>query len=373
MFLIVSNQIWAQNLYTMPSGAQTRWTSSENQEGMKGAGAKENQGAKGHAFDDIKAHDSLELLNINGAGIVQHIRLTVDNRSPEMLSALKIKMYWDGATTSAVSAPLGDFFGIAFGKTTAFENELFSSPEGRSFNCYIPMPFKKGARIVIYNTADKALRHIFYTVNFERWDHAPDSLLYFHAYWHQDKPMVGSDFKILPEIKGCGRFLGANIGVHSDSVYNNLWWGEGEVKIYLDGDQKYPTLVSTGLEDYIGTAWGMGKFINRYQGCLIADKENKEWAFYRYHIPDPVYFYKNIEVSVQQIGGGPLKEVRKAARQGASLIPISVDQQNQFIKLLELENKPKLLDENFPKGWTNFYRSDVWCATAYFYLDRPVS
>src|SRR5699024_9632176 len=108
--------------------------------------------------------------------------------------------------------------------------------EGRSFNCYIPMPFKKGARIVIYNTADKALRHIFYTVNFERWDHAPDSLLYFHAYWHQDKPMVGSDFKILPEIKGCGRFLGANIGVHSDSVYNNLWWGEGEVKIYLDGD-----------------------------------------------------------------------------------------------------------------------------------------
>lgn len=362
----------AQQLYTMPSGVQTRWTSGENPTGEKGAGAQENQGAKGHAFDAIKAHDSIDLLNIKGPGIVQHIRLTVDDRSPKMLRSLRIEMYWDGATKPAVSAPLGDFFGVAFGKMIAFESALFSDPEGRSFNCYIPMPFKKGARIVIFNDSNKDLHHIFYTVNFERWDHAPDSLLYFHAYWHQNKPVVGSDFEILPQVKGYGRFLGANMGVHADSVYNNLWWGEGEVKMYLDGDQKYPSFVSTGLEDYIGTGWGMGKFINRYQGCLIADKDKREWAFYRYHIPDPVYFYKNIKVTVQQIGGGSLKEVRKVARQGASLIPISVDQQKQFIKLLEMKDAPQLMDKDFPEGWTNFYRSDVWCATAYFYLNSPV-
>lgn len=371
IFISSVNFVGAQKLYVLPDGSQSRWTSSENPEGKKGAGAKENQGAKGHAFDKIKAHDSIELLNINGPGIVNHIRLTVDNRSPEMLRALQIKMYWDGAEKPAVSAPLGDFFGVAFGKTVAFENALFSSPEGRSFNCYIPMPFKKGARIVIYNHSDKDLYHIFYTVNFEKWDQVPDSLLYFHTYWQQSKPIVGSDFEILPEIKGEGRFLGANIGVHADSVYNNLWWGEGEVKIYLDGDQEYPTLVSTGVEDYIGTAWGMGKFVNRYQGCLIADKDNKEWAFYRYHIPDPVYFYEDIKVTVQQIGGGPLREVRKAAREGAALIPISVDQRADFIKLLEMANKPGLLNDDFPEGWTNFYRSDVWCTTTYFYLNRP--
>src|SRR5699024_3211947 len=97
VFIFIYNHIQAQDLYTMPSGTQTRWTSSENPEGIKGAGAKENRGAKGHAFDAIKAYDSIELLNIKGAGMVQHIRLTVDNRSPEMLRALKIKMYWDGA------------------------------------------------------------------------------------------------------------------------------------------------------------------------------------------------------------------------------------------------------------------------------------
>ncbi len=365
------NFVYAQKWYILPSGTQSRWTSSENPEGKKGAGAQENRGAKGHAFDKIKAHDSIELLNVNGPGIVTHIRLTVDDRSTAMLRSLQIKMYWDGAKKPAVSAPLGDFFGIAFGRTAAFENALFSNPEGRSFNCYIPMPFKKGARIVINNRSDTDLFHIFYTVNFERWGDTPDKILYFHTYWHQNKPIAGSDFKILPEVTGAGRYLGANIGVHADSVYNNLWWGEGEVKIYLDGDQKYPTLVSTGVEDYIGTAWGMGKFINRYQGCLIADKDKNTWAFYRYHIPDPVYFYKNIKVSVQQIGGGPLKAVREAAREGASLIPISVDQKEKFLKLLEKKNKPALLDHDFPEGWTNFYRSDVWCATAYFYLDRP--
>lgn len=372
-FLFFTNSLYAQRIYKMPQHVETRWASPENSMAKKGRGAIENRGNKGHAFDFIEAHDSLELLHVEGAGIVRRIWLTVDDRSPKCLRSLRIEMYWDGAHKPAVSAPLGDFFGAGLAKTVAFESDLFSNPEGRSFNCFIPMPFRKGARIVIYNDGDKDLKHIFYNVAFEKWGHTPKDMLYFHGFWHRNTPEVGSDFVILPKVKGSGKFLGALVGVNANPAYGRLWWGEGEVKVFLDGDTQYPTLVETGVEDYIGTAWGMGKFINGDQGCLIADPENLQWAFYRYHISDPVYFSHDIKVTVQQIGGGPLNEVRKIAQNGAALDPISVDMQGRFLKLKEMKDAPQLMDEDFPKGWTNFLRSDDWCATAYFYLNRPTS
>lgn len=360
-------------IYLMPESAHSAWTSSENPNGMKGFGAKENMGAKGHAFDKIAAHDSINLLNYEGAGAVKRITITVDNRTDTMLRLLRIAMYWDGAERPAVSAPLGDFFGAGLGQTVAFESALFSNPEGRSFNCFIPMPFKKEARITIYNDADIDLGHIFYSVSFEKWKQAPADLLYFHSYWHEEKPPAGTDFEILPNLNGQGKFLGSSISVIGDSSYGNLWWGEGEVKMFLDGDDKYPSLVGTGIEDYIGTAWGMGKFINREQGCLLADAEKKHWSFYRYHLSDPVYFHKDIRIAMQQIGGGPLSEVRKAKFKGAVMDAVSVDQQINFIKLKEIKNPAELMDKNFPQGWVNFYRSDTYSASAYFYLDQPTN
>ncbi len=360
-----------QPLYTMPSNAQTRWTSPENPKGKKGVGAKENGGAKGHAFDTIAAHGSIDLLNVKGGGIVKRIKLTIDDRSPEMLRSLRIEMYWDGASKPAVSAPLGDFFGLAFGETASYETALFSDPEGRSFVCTLPMPYKTGARIVVFNDSGKDLGHIFYDVEFEKWKKVPKNILYFHAYWHRNTPALGKDFLILPKVKGAGKFIGTNIGVKADTVYGSHWWGEGEVKIYLDGDKNHPTLVGTGVEDYIGTAWGMKEFNHRYEGCLIANKEERKWAFYRYHVHDPVYFHKDIQVDIQQIGGGPLKEVRATYHRGAPLIPISIDAPGHFYKLKEMQNPPRLTEEDFPKGWVNYFRQDDWCATAYFYLNRP--
>ena len=358
-------------MYSFPTGVNTRWTSPENPNAIKGGGAKENKGSKGHAFDMIKAHSSIDLLNEKGAGVINRIKLTVDNRSPEMLRSLRIEIFWDGASKPAVKAPLGDFFGVGLGKTIPFQSALFSNHEGRSFECNIPMPYKKGARVVIYNDADKDLFHIFYNISFEKWNEPKDDILYFHAYWHRESPPVDSSFNILPFVKGKGKYLGANIALNANPVYGNLWWGEGEIKVFLDGDKEYPTLVGTGVEDYIGTAWGMGKFIGRYEGCLIADTSKKQWDFYRYHITDPVYFHKFIKISVQQIGGGPINEVRKIAESGAPLDVISVDVPGHFYKLKEMKNPPQLMDKDFPKGWTNFYRSDDWCATAYFYLNSP--
>ena len=111
------------------------------------------------------------------------------------------------------------------------------------------------------------------------------------------------DYEFLPKVEGRGRFLGVSVGMIADTKqYFKSWWGEGEAKYYIDGDTNNPTLSGTGTEDYIGSAWGQARFINMYQGCPVADHNNMHYSFYRFHVPDPVYFNKDIRVTMQQIG-----------------------------------------------------------------------
>lgn len=369
-----TNSTIAQDWYKLPSNnTTTRWNSFENPEAIKGAGGQENKGAKGHAFDQVGAGKTITLLNVKGAGIINRIWLTISDRSPIMLRSLRIDMYWDGTDKPAVSAPLGDFFGVGLGQCVPFENELFSDPEGRSFNCYIPMPFKKGARITVTNESDKDLRSLFYDVNLIQPSQSNDDILYFHAYWNRQlKTVLTKDYEIVPRIEGMGRFLGVNMGVQTNPIYEDTWWGEGEVKIYLDGDTDYPTLIGTGTEDYIGTGWGQGTYAHRFQGSLIADSKKGSFAFYRYHIPDPVYFYQDIKVTIQQIGGCPKEKVMELIANGAPLIPISIDSgKHGLLKLLDQSDSPNLNDPNLLDGWTNFFRQDDVSSVAYFYLDKP--
>jgi len=364
----------SQELYTIPKGAQSRWVSFENQTGEKGIGGMENKGAKGHAMDHIKAGESKVLFDVKGSGIIHRMWMTIDDKSPEMLRSLKIEMFWDGAEKPAVVAPLGDFFGVGLGRMSSFENELFSSPEGKSFNSYIPMPYRTAARIVITNESPKDLLMIFYDINYTVTETADPNSLYFHCYWNREiKTELGRDFEILPAVAGKGRFIGTNIGVVDDSAYQGRWWGEGEVKVFLDGDTDYPTLVGTGTEDYIGTGWGQGIFNHRFQGCLIADRDKHEWAFYRYHIPDPIYFHSDCKVTIQQIGGDSRSKVVELRKTGVGMIPISIHPAPEFIKLLEMDPVPDIDDPALPDNWTNFYRQDDWSAAAYFYLDKPES
>lgn len=354
------------------SDAETRWVSFENPTGARSNGGKENKNAKGHPADEIAPGETKVLMNVNGTGILQRIWMTVNERSPVYLRSLRIDMYWDGNTKPAVSAPLGDFFGLALGRRTAFETALFSDPEGRSFNCNIPMPYRKGARVTLTNESNKTIT-LFYDINYQQVkSHAPD-VLYFHAYWSRiQKTELGKDFEILPAVKGRGRFLGTNMGIITNPLYQKSWWGEGEVKIYTDGDKALPTLNGTGTEDYIGTAWGQGVFNHLYQGCLVADEKTRQWAFYRYHIPDPVYFNKDCRVTIQIMGGDVRDKVREYSKNGAPLIPVTVSGQ-KFQRLFEMNPTPELMSETFPDGWTNFYRSDDVSATAYFYLETPTS
>jgi hypothetical protein len=358
------------NLFQYDENIETRWSSPENKNGLKGKGGIENNQAKGHAFDSIPSGATYSLLDIQGMGMINRIWITIDDRSPEMLRSLKIEMYWDGESKPAVSVPFGDFFSVGLGKTTVFENALFANPEGRSFNCFIQMPFRKAAKIIIVNESNRKLGNIFYDVDYnllKKW--SPDNL-YFHAYWHRDfNTKLAEDFEILPNITGKGRFLGTNIGVSGNPLYRKSWFGEGEVKIYLDGDKEYPTLVGTGTEDYIGTAWGQGKFINKYTGCTIANDSTLQWSFYRFHIPDPVFFHKNIKVRIQQIGGSVTENVAKFQTEKSPLIPVSTNGVGYYQK----DNTLDLNGTNFLKGWTNFYRRDDVSAIAYFYFDQPSS
>lgn len=380
----------AQELYkAAPSSSHTRWISPENPSGKKGNGGLANQGAKGSAFFTVKAGEKLVLMDVKGAGIINRMWLSgTIPKSEEQRRLVKIDMYWDGKDKPAVSAPIGDFFGLGLGLSVPFENELFSNPEARSFNFTIPMPYRTGAKIVITNESSfHAL--VWYDINYTIMDIIPNDAMYFHTYWKRvEKTVIGEDYEVLPTVKGDGRFIGMNVGVIGDSAYRNTWFGEGEVKIYLDDDKKYPTLAGTGTEDYIGTGWGQGAYQNRYQGSLVSDSKNDIYAFYRYHIPDPVYFHKNCKVTLQQIGNTNIKNIREMLSKGVNLKPVWVFKQGSSSDIFKLTgDAPEqvlLLDRKDISGINdkkldggnfggNFYRSDDVSSTAYFYLNKPTN
>lgn len=358
--------------YAYHKDATTRWSSPENLNGQTGAGGKENGAAKGRAYVGIDPGGSATLLDVQGSGIINRIWITVIDRSPQMLRSLRLEMYWDGQDKPAVSVPLGDFFGLGLGRIMPFQNAAFADPEGRSFNCFIPMPFRTGARIVVKNDAEKRLSHLFFDVDFQQLKDWKEGSLYFHAYWNRDTATtLARDFELLPAVQGHGRFLGVNVGLNSNPLYGDAWWGEGEVKMFMNGEKEFPTIVGTGTEDYIGTGWGQSVFSNPFAGCLIADSKTNQWAFYRYHIPDPIYFDSGIRVTLQQLGGNMKSKVLALQKANIPLIPVSLDSGGNAILLYK--GKKSLDDRSLPEGWTNFYRSDDVSATTYFYLATPTS
>jgi hypothetical protein len=379
---------FGQELYRSPAnGTHTRWASPENPGAEKGKGGLTNKGAKGSAFFTVKPGDRQVLLEVKGSGMIRRMWLSgTIPRNEEQRRLVRIDMYWDNASKPAVSAPIGDFFGAGLGLAVPFESELFGNPEGRSFVFTIPMPFRTAAKIVVTNeSSSHAL--IWYDIDYVTLESLPPDAMYFHAYWSREtKTQLARDFEILPKVEGVGRYLGANIGVLSDSLCRGKWFGEGEVKVYLDGDTALPTLVQTGTEDYIGSGWGQGTFAGRYSGSIVSDKENDIYAFYRYHIPDPVYFHRDCRVTIQQLGSASTTTVRRLMSIGAELKPVWVlDMHGEpdilnikgrtpdQIRLLDSTNVPDIQSPLFPDGTTVFYRRDDVSATAYFYLDKPVN
>jgi hypothetical protein len=369
-----------------PPGVQTRWVSPENPSGEKGAGGKSNRGAKGDAFLVVKPGETAILANIQGAGIIQRMWLSgTIPRNEEQRRLVRLEMYWDGASQPAVACPIGDFFGAGLGLAVPFESALFSNPEGRSFNFTIPMPFHKSAKVQIVNES-KTYALVWYDLNYTSVRKHQPGTLYFHAAWRRElRTELGRDFEILPRIIGRGRYLGAHIGVIGDPAYRGTWFGEGEVKVFLDGDTDLPTLVGTGTEDYIGSGWGQGEYRGRAFGSLVSDNKNDLYSFYRYHLADPVFFHQDCRVTIQQMGNAGSDKVKEMLAQGVELKPVwvldlhgedvlSISRQAPSIhRLLDGTTRPAFTDPAHPTGGVNFYRRDDVCATVFFYLDRPAN
>lgn len=339
---------------------QPRWASPENPLGGKGAAHRDDDGRKRRPCVQMPPGGRLVLAEASGQpGTVRRIWLTIRDRSPAALRGTRLRMFWDGAASAAVDVPLGDFFGHGAGRMATFENAFFSSPEGRSFVSVLPMPFRTGMRIELVNETAIVQDMVFYDVDYTLGDrHGPDTL-YLHAHWRRERPTVmRRDFTVLPQVAGRGRLLGVQLSVLADTAsWGQTWWGEGEMKIHLDGDGANPTLCGTGTEDWIGTAWGQGHYVNRNQGCSLADKETSTFSFYRFHVPDPIFFRSGIRATMQQIGWASVDHLREFQRRGTRL----------YWSDAEIDIAGKIA------GNTSciFERSDDWAACAWFYLDRP--
>ncbi len=346
-------------LFQVPKAARTRWATWENPDGRQG-GADIGYGRKNSpAITNMRAGACYTLAHAEEGGTVRRIWITIPDRDADMLENVRLRMYWDGCAEPAVDVPLGIFFGHALGRMVTFQSALFSSPEGRSFTCVVPMPFRTGMRIEALNGTERNIPMFFYEVDYTLGDEHGEDVMYFHALYRRENPTEPlRDFEVLPRVRGRGRYLGATFGVRADTArYFKTWWGEGEVKVYLDGDREHPTLCGTGTEDYIGTGWGQGQYAHLYQGCPLADHEQYEYGFYRLHVPDPVYFQQECRVTIQQIGCFGDEHIPQLYYSGIRL----------------RNNMGDVIDFNpeHTTGIATFERQDDWSSCCYYYLDRP--
>ncbi len=276
----------------------------ENPTGARGAGGRAANGRKGAPYKQLAAGEVVTLADIDGPGVVRHIWMTFPPARPEVMRAMVLEVFYDGATEPSISVPALDYFGVAMGRPAPFSSALASMQEGRGFNSYIPIPFGEHVKITFTNGSAQSI-HLYYQVDFTLEPLAPDTGR-LHATFRRENPTtLQQDFVIADGLRGPGRFLGCVVGIRT--IDAGFWYGEGEVKVYLDGDDARPTICGTGLEDYVGTAWGMDAHVSHYAGVpMDARPEGARVpdfvSFYRWHVLDPIMFESSIKVTIQQIG-----------------------------------------------------------------------
>ena len=357
--LIFGEKVMAEKNQILLSGTplssptlRSRAITAENQTGAKGLGGKELNGRKGLPCLWVFKKDQVyTFAEMDGPGMVRHIWITVQNTSPEKMRNLILRFYWDGQENPSVEVPLSDFFGVSHGRTAAYESAFITMPEGRGFNCYFPMPFTKHAKLTVTNETGEDAGPFFYQVDYTLGDEIDEQCPYFHAQFRRVlNTTMAEDYVILDGVKGKGRYLGVNVGIVDRYAGKGIWWGEGEVKMYIDGDKEYPTICGTGSEDYVGSGWGLGQFHAQEMGApLIKDQFV---SYYRFHLRDPVYFNEDFKVTVQQIGHDGVGE--RADPDGP---------------LAEFIAKGEYRKDHIGSG--QFERIDDMCSTAYWYQTLP--
>jgi len=333
------------------STLQSRAITAENQKGEKGQGGKSLGGRKGlPCLWNLKKDQTYTFAEINGPGMIRHIWITVQNTGPMKMRNLILRFYWDNQENPSVEAPLSDFFGVSHGQMTQIDSAFITNPEGKGFNCFFPMPFAKHAKLTVSNETGEDAGMFFYQVDYTIGDEIDEECPYFHAQFRRmTNTVLKEDYVILDGVKGKGRYLGVNFGLIDKFAGKGVWWGEGEVKIYIDGDSDYPTICGTGSEDYFGTGWGLGAYTTRDFGAPLGT--GKYISCYRFHERDPIYFNENIKVTIQQLGNDGKME---PADPNGHLA--------EFIKKGEYKKEHK---------GGNFERVDDVCSTVYWYQTLP--
>ncbi|HIE04262.1 MAG TPA: DUF2961 domain-containing protein [Candidatus Latescibacteria bacterium] len=293
---------------------ETRSISAENPKGEKGGGAKAVPDDKGPARRlgagwkvrpciALPSGGEVKLAEIEGPGTVLHIWMTV---KPEAYRDCVLRFYWDGEGEPSVEVPLGDFFAVGHGLRYKVNSIPVAVNPNGGFNCYWPMPFRKSALITIENQRWEDITGFFYQITYALGD-VPEDSLYFHAQWRRSMTSrQHPEHTILEGVRGRGHYVGTFLAW---TQLSNGWWGEGEVKFYIDGDRDYPTICGTGTEDYFGGAWCFGEtFSTAFLGYPLWRREPGEvprHAMYRWHIMDPITFRREIRVTIQALGWWP--------------------------------------------------------------------
>lgn len=250
-------------------------------------------------FIHLEAVATTMLADITGPGCIRHIWVATDQAC---LRDLILRFYWDGETEPSVEVPLGDFFCNAVGYNAEVQAMPVCVNPFNGMNCYFPMPFRTHAKITIENRRPERCV-IYYAINYEELDELADGTPCFHARFHRTNPTDGkTDFVILDGVTGRGHFCGCYLTWQQN---NSGWWGEGEFKAYLDGDEEFPTICGTGTEDYFGGAWCFRKtFSAPFLGypCGGENKVGGRHSLYRFHILDPIRFERDIRITIQALG-----------------------------------------------------------------------
>ena len=313
------------NLFRL-SNAQTRSISPENFTGEKGKGGmariedkgKVNvanasdaardlgQGWKVNPYIRIKPGETFAIAEMEGPGAIQHIWMTPTGNW--RFSILRI--YWDDETEPSVECPVGDFFGMGWAEYAPLNSLAVCVNPGSAFNCYWTMPFRKKCRITMENINDKDPMTLYYQIDYTLTD-VPADAGYFHAQFRRSNTNITSDYTIVDNIKGKGQYVGVYMAW---GVNNNGWWGEGEIKFFMDGDNKFPTICGTGTEDYFCGSYNFDRdgqykeFCTPYAGLHQVIRPNgsykaqQRFGLYRWHIKDPIRFEKDLKVTIQDLG-----------------------------------------------------------------------
>jgi hypothetical protein len=314
------------------SDAKSRSISPENFTGEKGKGGMAIEGPAESCARDlgrgwkispyivIKAGETVKLADIDGMGAIQQIWMTPTGNW--RFSILKI--YWDGQENPSVECPIGDFFASGWGKFSQLSSLAVCVNPGSAFNCYWEMPFREKCLITLTNIAEEDMS-LYYQINYTLTE-VPEDCAYFHAKFNRVNPLAYKDvYTILDQVSGKGHYVGTYMAWGTN---NSGWWGEGEIKFYLDDDQEFPTICGTGTEDYFCGSYNFEnretkqyqEFSTPYSGLhqvIRPDgvyQSQTRFGMYRWHITDPIRFEKNIKVTIQALGwrsGGrylPLQE-----------------------------------------------------------------